>query len=87
MFEDGMMTTNETGDSDPISEEKNKPKPNVVAVRLQTHWNPCFLQSSPADEPRPLQKDAWRPLGRGDIFSLLPGQLMFRVASADGPPG
>ncbi|XP_019745189.1 aprataxin and PNK-like factor [Hippocampus comes] len=29
-------------------------------LRLKpTHRNPCFLQSSPGDEPRPLQKDAW----------------------------
>ncbi|XP_077426416.1 aprataxin and PNK-like factor isoform X2 [Vanacampus margaritifer] len=62
-------------------------------LRLKpTHVNPCFLQSSVADDPRPLQRDAWFPLDHGDIFSLLPGQLMFRVAAAgartlDGPLG
>ncbi|XP_061686440.1 aprataxin and PNK-like factor isoform X2 [Syngnathoides biaculeatus] len=40
--------------------------------------------SSLADDPRPLQKDAWCPLDHGDIFSLLPGQLMFRVAEVGG---
>ncbi|XP_061536218.1 aprataxin and PNK-like factor isoform X2 [Phycodurus eques] len=54
-------------------------------LRLKpTHLNPCFLQSSPADDPRPLQKDVWCPLDHGDIFSLLPGQLMFRVAEVGG---
>ncbi|XP_077379938.1 aprataxin and PNK-like factor isoform X2 [Festucalex cinctus] len=67
-------------------------------LRLKpTHANPCFLQSSVADDPRPLPKDAWVRLDHGDIFSLLPGQLMFRVAAAavavagaptpDGPLG
>ncbi|XP_061626124.1 aprataxin and PNK-like factor isoform X2 [Phyllopteryx taeniolatus] len=54
-------------------------------LRLKpTHLNPCFLQSSLADDPRPLQKDVWCPLDHGDIFSLLPGQLMFRVAEVGG---
>ncbi|XP_049575621.1 aprataxin and PNK-like factor [Syngnathus scovelli] len=59
-------------------------------LRLKpTHSNPCFLQASPDERPRPLPRDAWCPLRRGDIFSLLPGQLMFRVAAAaaDGPLG
>ncbi|XP_037104483.1 aprataxin and PNK-like factor isoform X2 [Syngnathus acus] len=58
-------------------------------LRLKpTHSNPCFLQAAPDERPRPLPRDAWCPLRRGDIFSLLPGQLMFRVAAAaDGPLG
>ncbi|XP_061129257.1 aprataxin and PNK-like factor isoform X2 [Syngnathus typhle] len=60
-------------------------------LRLKpTHSNPCFLQASPDEPPRPLPRDAWCPLRRGHIFSLLPGQLMFRVAAAaaaDGPLG
>lgn len=52
---------------------------------LQTHMNPCFVRSSLTDDPRPLQKDSWFPLQDGDLFSLLPGQLIYRVvAVADG---
>lgn len=47
--------------------------------------NPCFVQSSLSDDPRPLQRDAWFPLQDGDLFSLLPGQLIYRVvAVGDG---
>lgn len=47
--------------------------------------NPCFIQSSLTDDPRPLQKDSWFCLQDGDLFSLLPGQLIYRVvAVCDG---
>ncbi|TNM85686.1 hypothetical protein fugu_007957 [Takifugu bimaculatus] len=48
---------------------------------LQTHMNPCFIQSSLTDDPRPLQKDSWFSLQDGDLFSLLPGQLIYRVVT------
>ncbi|XP_029386286.1 aprataxin and PNK-like factor [Echeneis naucrates] len=52
-------------------------------LRLKpTHLNPCFIQSPLADgSPRPLNKDCWYDLNHGDLFSLLPGQLVFRVAA------
>ncbi|XP_040924106.1 aprataxin and PNK-like factor [Betta splendens] len=54
-------------------------------LRLKpTHLNPCFLQSSPTYEPRPLQRDSWCPLRHGDLFSLLPGQFIFRVVAVGG---
>lgn len=52
---------------------------------LQTHVNPCFVQSSLTDDPQPLQRDSWFSLQDGDLFSLLPGQLIYRVvAVGDG---
>ncbi|TWW59098.1 Aprataxin and PNK-like factor [Takifugu flavidus] len=48
---------------------------------LRTHMNPCFIQSSLTDDPRPLQKDSWFSLQDGDLFSLLPGQLIYRVVT------
>uniref|UniRef100_A0A672ZC95 PBZ-type domain-containing protein n=1 Tax=Sphaeramia orbicularis TaxID=375764 RepID=A0A672ZC95_9TELE len=54
-------------------------------LRLKpTHLNPCFVQSSLSDDPRPLQKDTWFPLGDGDLFSLLPGQFIYRVVAVGG---
>nr|XP_061792010.1 aprataxin and PNK-like factor [Nerophis lumbriciformis] len=54
-------------------------------LRLKpTHLNPCFKQSSLTDEPQPLEKDVWCPLDHGDVISLLPGQLMFRVVAVGG---
>uniref|UniRef100_A0A3Q3GC70 Zgc:165656 n=1 Tax=Labrus bergylta TaxID=56723 RepID=A0A3Q3GC70_9LABR len=54
-------------------------------LRLKpTHFNPCFMQSSPADDPRPLQKGSWYPLRHGDVFSLLPGQFMYEVVAVGG---
>eukprot|EP00066_Takifugu_rubripes_P007045 XP_003972265.2 PREDICTED: aprataxin and PNK-like factor [Takifugu rubripes] len=51
-------------------------------LRLKpTHMNPCFIQSSLTDDPRPLQKDSWFSLQDGDLFSLLPGQLIYRVVT------
>ncbi|XP_072772422.1 aprataxin and PNK-like factor isoform X2 [Nerophis lumbriciformis] len=51
-------------------------------LRLKpTHLNPCFLQSSLNDDPRPLQKDVWCALRHGDVLSLLPGQLLYRVVA------
>ena len=48
---------------------------------IQTHVNPCFVCSSLSDDPRPLQKDSWASLQDGDLFSLLPGQLIYRVVA------
>ncbi|XP_042370796.1 aprataxin and PNK-like factor, partial [Plectropomus leopardus] len=49
-------------------------------LRLKpTHLNPCFVQSSLTDDPRPLQKDSWYPLHHGDLFSLLPGRYIYKV--------
>ncbi|KAE8300646.1 Aprataxin and PNK-like factor [Larimichthys crocea] len=49
-------------------------------LRLKpTHVNPCFVQSSLTDDPRPLQRDSWYPLHHGDLFSLLPGQYIYKV--------
>ncbi|KAK2817597.1 hypothetical protein Q5P01_025788 [Channa striata] len=54
-------------------------------LRLKpTHLNPCFVQSSLSDEPRPLQKDSWFPLHDGDLFSLLPGQFIYKVVAVGG---
>uniref|UniRef100_A0A1A7WTX1 Aprataxin and PNKP like factor n=1 Tax=Iconisemion striatum TaxID=60296 RepID=A0A1A7WTX1_9TELE len=54
-------------------------------LRLKpTHLNPCFVQSSLDDDPRPLQRGSWHQLHRGDLFSLLPGRLIFRVEAVGG---
>ncbi|XP_034391887.1 aprataxin and PNK-like factor isoform X1 [Cyclopterus lumpus] len=54
-------------------------------LRLKpTHLNPCFVQSTPTDDPRPLQRDAWHRLHHGARFSLLPGQFVFQVAAVGG---
>ncbi|XP_077460921.1 aprataxin and PNK-like factor [Stigmatopora argus] len=54
-------------------------------LRLKpTHLNPCFKQSCLTDEPQALEKDVWCPLDHGDVISLLPGQLMFRVVAVGG---
>ncbi|XP_070837621.1 aprataxin and PNK-like factor [Chaetodon trifascialis] len=51
-------------------------------LRLKpTHLNPCFVQSSLTDDPRPLQRDSWHPLRHGDLFSLLPGQFIYEVVA------
>ncbi|XP_034045209.1 aprataxin and PNK-like factor [Thalassophryne amazonica] len=47
-----------------------------------THVNPCFMQSSLNDAPHSLDKDRWFPLHHGDLFSLLPGQYLYRVEAA-----
>ncbi|KAF3688179.1 Aprataxin and PNK-like factor [Channa argus] len=49
-----------------------------------THLNPCFIQSSLSDEPRPLKKDSWFLLHDGDLFSLLPGQFIYKVVAVGG---
>lgn len=56
----------------------------LLSLLLQTHINPCFVQSSPGDAPQPLQRDSWHLLQHGDLFSLLPGDLVFRVAAEGG---
>ncbi|XP_022070150.1 aprataxin and PNK-like factor [Acanthochromis polyacanthus] len=48
------------------------------------HLNPCFVQSSLSDEPRPLQKDSWHLLHHGDLFSLLPGRFIYEVVAVGG---
>ncbi|XP_069578187.1 aprataxin and PNK-like factor [Brachyistius frenatus] len=54
-------------------------------LRLKpTHLNPCFVQSSLTDDPRPLQKDSWHPLHHGVFLSLLPGQHIYEVAAVGG---
>lgn len=53
----------------------------------QTHVNPCFVQSSITDEPRPLTRNSWCPLQDGDLFSLLPGHLIYKVVSVGGVTG
>ncbi|XP_028270446.1 aprataxin and PNK-like factor [Parambassis ranga] len=54
-------------------------------LRLKpTHINPCFVQSSLTGDPQPLQKDSWHRLQHGDVFSLLPGQFIFRVVAVGG---
>uniref|UniRef100_A0A3Q3XL68 Aprataxin and PNKP like factor n=1 Tax=Mola mola TaxID=94237 RepID=A0A3Q3XL68_MOLML len=53
---------------------------------LGTHVNPCFVQSSLTDEPRPLQRNSWYPLHAGDLFSLLPGRLIYRVVATPRYP-
>ncbi|XP_031732449.1 aprataxin and PNK-like factor isoform X2 [Anarrhichthys ocellatus] len=51
-------------------------------LRLKpTHLNPCFVQSSLTDDPRPLQRSSWYPLHHGDLFSLLPGQFIYQVVA------
>nr|XP_019967558.1 PREDICTED: aprataxin and PNK-like factor [Paralichthys olivaceus] len=46
-----------------------------------THLNPCFIQSSLTDDPRPLRKGSWFPLQDGDFFSLLPGHFIYKVVA------
>ncbi|XP_044045359.1 aprataxin and PNK-like factor isoform X3 [Siniperca chuatsi] len=54
-------------------------------LRLKpTHLNPCFVQSSLTDDPRPLQRGSWYPLHHGDLFSLLPGQFIYKVVAVGG---
>uniref|UniRef100_G3Q7Z1 PNK FHA domain-containing protein n=1 Tax=Gasterosteus aculeatus aculeatus TaxID=481459 RepID=G3Q7Z1_GASAC len=54
-------------------------------LRLKpTHLNPCFVQASPTDDPRPLQRNSWHQLRHGDLFSLLPGRLIFQVEAVGG---
>ncbi|XP_054881610.1 aprataxin and PNK-like factor [Poeciliopsis prolifica] len=53
-----------------------------LRLKPQTHVNPCFLLSSPNDDPRPLERDSWHRLHPGDQFSLLPGRFIYRVATA-----
>ncbi|XP_035855861.1 aprataxin and PNK-like factor [Sander lucioperca] len=54
-------------------------------LRLKpTHLNPCFVQSSLTDSPRPLQRDSWYPLRDGDLFSLLPGHFIYKVVAVGG---
>uniref|UniRef100_A0A3Q2ZXE3 Aprataxin and PNKP like factor n=1 Tax=Kryptolebias marmoratus TaxID=37003 RepID=A0A3Q2ZXE3_KRYMA len=49
-------------------------------LRLKpTHVNPCFVLSSPSDDPRPLERGSWFQLRHGDLFSLLPGRFIYRV--------
>ncbi|XP_053273943.1 aprataxin and PNK-like factor isoform X2 [Pleuronectes platessa] len=43
------------------------------------HMNPCFIQSSLTDDPRPLRRGSWSPLQDGDVLSLLPGQFIYQV--------
>lgn len=51
-------------------------------LRLKpTHVNPCFIQSSLIDDPRPLQSGSWFSLQHGDFFSLLPSQLIYQVVA------
>ncbi|XP_006806646.1 aprataxin and PNK-like factor [Neolamprologus brichardi] len=54
-------------------------------LRLKaTHLNPCFIQSTRTDDPRPLQKGSWHVLRHGDFFSLLPGRFIYEVVSVGG---
>lgn len=54
-------------------------------LRLEaTHLNPCFIQSTPTNDPRPLQKGSWHVLRHGDFFSLLPGRFIYEVVSVGG---
>ncbi|KAM4583625.1 aprataxin and PNK-like factor isoform 2-T3 [Odontesthes bonariensis] len=54
-------------------------------LRLKpTHQNPCFLQASLTDDPRPLPKDRWQQLHHGELLSLLPGRLVYRVEASVG---
>ncbi|XP_023809539.1 aprataxin and PNK-like factor isoform X2 [Oryzias latipes] len=49
-------------------------------LRLKpTHANPCFIQASLSSEPRPLPQGSWYTLRDGELLSLLPGRLVFRV--------
>uniref|UniRef100_A0AAY4AM08 PNK FHA domain-containing protein n=1 Tax=Denticeps clupeoides TaxID=299321 RepID=A0AAY4AM08_9TELE len=45
-----------------------------------THLNPCFIQTSAVAPPQPLEKERWHVLRPGDIFSLLPGKYIYKVA-------
>ncbi|KAJ8002178.1 hypothetical protein DPEC_G00177120 [Dallia pectoralis] len=49
-----------------------------------THVNPCFRQTSLDDPPCALERDQWHRLGHGDIFSLLPGQFLYKVMAVAG---
>uniref|UniRef100_A0A3B3DAN9 PBZ-type domain-containing protein n=1 Tax=Oryzias melastigma TaxID=30732 RepID=A0A3B3DAN9_ORYME len=54
-------------------------------LRLKpTHVNPCFVQASASSEPRPLPKGCWYMLRDGELFSLLPERLVFRVEAVGG---
>uniref|UniRef100_A0A8C7X0S0 PNK FHA domain-containing protein n=1 Tax=Oryzias sinensis TaxID=183150 RepID=A0A8C7X0S0_9TELE len=51
---------------------------------LRTHANPCFIQASLSSEPRPLPRGSWSTLRDGELLSLLPGRLVFRVEAVGG---
>uniref|UniRef100_A0A3P9JTT9 PBZ-type domain-containing protein n=1 Tax=Oryzias latipes TaxID=8090 RepID=A0A3P9JTT9_ORYLA len=54
-------------------------------LRLKpTHANPCFIQASLSSEPRPLPRGSWYTLRDGELLSLLPGRLLFRVEAVGG---
>lgn len=59
---------------------------SYITSSQQTHINPCFLLSSPNDDPRPLERGSWHQLHPGDQFSLLPGRFIYRVAPRYPPP-
>lgn len=68
-----------TGPAEPVC------NPLVSPLDLQTHVNPCFVQTSLIQDPRPLEKDRWFQLHHGDLVSLLPGRFVYRVEAVDGP--
>uniref|UniRef100_A0A667ZP53 PNK FHA domain-containing protein n=1 Tax=Myripristis murdjan TaxID=586833 RepID=A0A667ZP53_9TELE len=51
------------------------------------HVNPCFSQSSLDASPEALQRDSWYTLRDGDLFSLLPGRCVYKVAAVGGGDG
>ena len=59
----------------------------VLLFGFQTHFNPCFCQSSLDDSPQPLDRNQWHTLKDGDIVSLLPGKYMYKVVAVDGDNG
>ena len=46
---------------------------------MQKHRNPCFYKASGKDNFTVLPRDVWQELHHGDLISLLPNDLIFRV--------
>ena len=46
---------------------------------FQIHSNPCFLKTSGTDDHKALTKDKPKVINDGDVISLLPDKLRFKV--------
>ncbi|KAG7254581.1 hypothetical protein CRUP_011937 [Coryphaenoides rupestris] len=52
---------------------------------LGIHVNPCFtLLGGDLARPQPLERECWHTLCDGEVFSLLPGSLAYRVEAVGG---
>jgi len=53
--------------------------PFLPLCSVQKHRNPCFYKASGKEAFSILPKDVWQELHNGDLISLLPDDLVFRV--------